>query len=1442
MYDALDNKLTDPKTGVLSAHNKLLKKAYGLLVEVAGKNKNNIRIFPPLLDPDVHPTGKDLEGKTRYQLLKEFGVQLTKSFEVLQPDGVTILKKELENEASAFVIPQHMLDATIFKKAKAATYAYMKKHHPDVPIGALSIHDAENATAIYNVQFQKFYREEFVRVNINYDIIEAMLGSVKALPNKTDAQKESYKDLIEAIKTDGKYAKEVKTEALETVNTKKMFGFDNTKISENQEPTVDSGILSDDTKKAIDVKDNMIGNIAVKIADYRQKKIIHKQLQAVLDDNNISEESKVMVQHFKDNYADTNMEIDGFSSTDGILKRTGMTYRHNSNFINIVSEDVFSSMYPNIDATYNNAIAHEIDHFYLATVSRKKSGLDNHFNYVKRSIQEARKNFFDKETMKSIGDMKLEDLGNSSTRLIYMLYGKTDSTVYPKEMTVREFVSSNNDIVSTSAVYEFIAIMNQEPEFRQVVLNLLPKNNSLMSRIKEIISNIVKYISSSDVKVDSDVLDATLKDLMTSYVSKELELNGVDNHLSMLIEGKGLVEAYNGSAISGIENTADRTPIEEALAYRAYEGNIDSSSDPLTDTMTSLNEQSAVWLSNIFNEQDHNNVYSLVAESHESLKDISPQYKRLSGYITQTYEENPLLQQLVHYVNADTFDRADEKRKFITLSSNAEQEMHKITNDESLKLDSKIGSYAKSDKEKNHIYDVWANSGIYGAIEGGQLVSIAQGNTTLDEEIKKLEDDMSSREILKARELATILTDGVVSTGKVDVDYNTSQSFADKGTIEKYTQLTSLYSLKDIDGSVDSIQKMLKEDVTLYNELVKWNILMNQMNDVVYTESGIVGKKDPKNYRQNLITDTFQVPKEFAVISKRDLKTGSHSEAAGWKVLKKPEGEGLGLVYRDIGDQQSQSGSGTSVNYLQSDIIVPRKYDRNVNRKRDNVINATIGSEQRFKMILTTEQKKELGLVKDTAHSLVNTYARLNMIKDTEVIRTELLKDTFTEQVSSDATALELLNKVNDKSIDNPWFINLKKGILYDDLDPKIKSKYSIIKEPISSVGGFKYNVSLVRNDISPWLLGYKEANPFPDNPNLRKSVDVAKKVVSMMKIHWILNNPIKIVNDVISNETILLAKNVSVFKQLQYARDAIPMLKDIEDLRGEIIQAKIDYAHEPSVSNKKKLDRLNTRFQNHDLAFAVNNGFIQSLSTDVVMKNYNTISGLQKDIESMFSKVTRLENGELSGLGKAIMKFGNSGPRIEKLMGWAESVLPEDIHRVREFLIDSSARIEKMKDEKEVDKYFAQFFGSPDSEMTKLGSAATQYADIIPRIILYKHLKDVGKSEAEAVGEALETFIDYRVNMPKELKVLSDTGLILFPSFWMRIQKVILSLSTNNSASIAAALIASELYGDVTGGDGFPHIFDANIANRILDDRIFNTDAPTLLDVALPKVIQQIF
>jgi len=1451
MYKALEEKLSNK---ILKEHNKLIQDSYELLVSVADGDASLIKILGP------NPLGSKSEKMSATDKLRTFGNPLTKSFETLLEDG-TIIKREFYNQASAFVIPQHLLDAYILKKALARTYKAMKDK--GYPMGSMAIHDALESNPYFSLEFEKAYKIEFIGAMANYNIVEGLLDSVKSSGKELTSTQQKELDSITA-RIEGNRAKNLK--ALQDVNVANLFGFNGGDVEKvkftksgsatvekiEQQPTTGQSPVVEEAIEAEveeEVKTETKSDVDTSIPEVFQKESGENtspiNVEPLTLDNVFDFDMNKVGS--KENVESINIFFETFIDS-GILKD------------GVISDNVYSTVKDRIEIVRSNkklskeeqveTVAHEINHFMMSAYmfSDKTNITDKEVKGINSSIIRLR-HLHNKTIHNALLNLKkdgyIKGVGSKIERLIYSLYGPrimvSDSGVpFTRDKIIDNYKSEVLNLTpDLNAFLEFVAIVDTE-EFSDVILEPLgdKKSEEVKSFIARLIEKIKNLFSNGRVKLNSEQLSVLDGVRSMGINAREFRVNN-EFYFS---ENNPMKRSLNMNLHSNpTTSSIGQSPIEEALTYREYEGVNDSSTDPLTATMSRANAAARIFIVSQFQERvSGNNAYSFGRKTHENLKNRFPPYAKTVGYISETYEGNELLQQLVHYINADGFEKDKAKRDFLTIAQNAEQNAIKTSNEESRKVDLMVQRYTGKDKDKiSKLYSIWAESSIYGIIDNGMLNDIATGARTIDDAIVELEGKLSNKHMSQAKNISDLITKGEVAN-RVVTHYNTYDMNLTEDVKDDVDALVALYSLKSTPGSQSGIRHLLNNDKELYNSFVSWNHIMHTMNETVRNSAPEARKKN-YNFRQNIIQDSFEVRKEFAIVTRRDLASGTYSSNTGWTILQNPKGSGFGVVYRNVEDESSQSGVGTSSGFQTTDIMVPRKYNSIVKESIDNVISQEIGGEKRYKLVLTKEQKRTLGLIENPAHPMVSAYTRLAMIKDTQVIRDELVKESFTYKLSNNSEAKELSEIIGDKDQDNPWFVKLNKGVIYDDLDKSIQNKYKIITEPISTVNGFKYDVSLVRKDISPWLLGYKEPTPFKDNPNLRQAVFVAKKAVSLMKIHWIQNNPIKIANDLISNETILLAKNVSPVKQFKYMKETMKDLKSLEDLRGKILAAKIATLGELNEKRKAKLQKkeeeLKFELDNHPLAFAMQNGMIQSLSTDIVMKNYNTISGLQKSIESVIGKFIRTEDGELNGLGEGILNFSKSGPQLESILNKMSDLTPEDYARAKEFMKDASVRLKDMKSDKEVEKYLSQFFGAPDSEMTRLGSAATQYADVIPRIVLYRHLKDSGIEENQAVKEALETFIDYRVNMPKELKVLSDLGLVLFPSFWMRIQKVILGLSVNNSASIGAGLLFSEIIGDMTGSGGLPHIFHSNVIERTLEGNLMNFSYP-ILDMVLPTKI----
>ena len=89
---------------------------------------------------------------------------------------------------------------------------------------------------------------------------------------------------------------------------------------------------------------------------------------------------------------------------------------------------------------------------------------------------------------------------------------------------------------------------------------------------------------------------------------------------------------------------------------------------------------------------------------------------------------------------------------------------------------------------------------------------------------------------------------------------------------------------------------------------------------------------------------------------------------------------------------------------------------------------------------------------------------------------------------------------------------------------------------------------------------------------------------------------------------------------------------------------------------------------------------------------------------------------------------------------------------------------------------------------------------------------------------------------MPKELKALNDYGILLFPSFWLRIQKVIYALVKENPAKVTAGITLSEML-NINVESYFDSNIIAKLGNGIIHQPPLFTDP---LDAVIPTDLFQ--
>jgi hypothetical protein len=79
-----------------------------------------------------------------------------------------------------------------------------------------------------------------------------------------------------------------------------------------------------------------------------------------------------------------------------------------------------------------------------------------------------------------------------------------------------------------------------------------------------------------------------------------------------------------------------------------------------------------------------------------------------------------------------------------------------------------------------------------------------------------------------------------------------------------------------------------------------------------------------------------------------------------------------------------------------------------------------------------------------------------------------------------------------------------------------------------------------------------------------------------------------------------------------------------------------------------------------------------------------------------------------------------------------------------------------------------------------------------------------------KAEVDVIDSFPDYKENLPTRVKQLSDVGILMFPSYWLRIQKAIFRMVRDQPVSFGTEMGIEALM-----GVEHEKIFDANIVSK---------------------------
>ena len=781
----------------------------------------------------------------------------------------------------------------------------------------------------------------------------------------------------------------------------------------------------------------------------------------------------------------------------------------------------------------------------------------------------------------------------------------------------------------------------------------------------------------------------------------------------------------------------------------------------------------------------------LLGNLHNVMYARFPLYSDVADKAVGIYDGSPALQQFLHTVTGEGVNKvkkADVLSKFAAVNA----QRVSIINEQVKKLETLSRNLSKTDKDDLSAFVNDMPLHDYFVLAGD--LSTAEEIEAEAELLRKKLWRVNNRAVRDVDRLVDWNVEGTKGTTiyNLATNYPPGKRYPTEGFQSDLRKLLALESIKRIGSK--KFEKLLGN--TELMEVIKDNSVANAVSTL--NNSGT------ENLRDSLVMDYPKEQFQMKAIREKDFRMYEFGEETGWKVLKAPTRTELGIVYKPTIDSTDVAGAYTDMKLSSTDIDVGRDF-----KSFPGVVATNTG----YKLLLTKDQKKELGYLDGFEHGLVRSTAHSIAMQESQIIRDQVLQDDTWMIIGKGRSTTKLENIIEADNIDNPWFIKLEEGTKYGKLPASIRAKYMPVAGRASNVNNFNEKVDLVRKDISHWLLGGSSKSLF-ENPQMKWATRILKNLVSGAKIGMIVLNPVKIANDNLSNLTYLgvLGLNPKFIAEnyTEIQRD----FAEYTELQRQIFQIKLQLVGRPeSGALKKKLKGLQKRVKANSVGDIGDKGFVNSLGSDLVSRSADTLSGFQADMHKSLDYLLTDKAGNKNIVAHFIVQLQKIGYQAEDFFGYLGDIAgkAKSTKLMQQELDQVANRLREIKSEEDIVNYVAQFTTSPSSEAVRFGSAMTDLTDVLAKETLYRHLvQNQNVSPEEARIRVLDSFPDYKENMPLAIKTLSDMGIIMFPSFWLRIQKIIYRMARDKPVGLATELMVQEMI-----GSDINTIFEANVINK---------------------------
>lgn len=661
--------------------------------------------------------------------------------------------------------------------------------------------------------------------------------------------------------------------------------------------------------------------------------------------------------------------------------------------------------------------------------------------------------------------------------------------------------------------------------------------------------------------------------------------------------------------------------------------------------------------------------------------------------------------------------------------------------------------------------------------------------------------------------------------------------------------------------------KMMDKHPELHAKLVESAIIAHTLNTMINRGTGRLSlgsaeKQTYSDYEEHGLLDLYSNSHEFKIVSKIEMDSGRYDENTfnPWKVLKEVNKNGFGIVYRKS-QEVYNSGLGVNEDRIKNGLYISQELvEAGLKKDAGWLVNNNVQEyldmkgNYHYRVILTKEQAIKAEGMNNIMQTLYRSVIHNTQLIEQQTVR-QMIKAELTENGSSEARLDILENKLkynaNIKWANRADRKEVKPYLKTDMVRTDLKEKYPLIFKEykiatgISTYGALNEELNYVRRGMSDIMLGYGTGTMLPDSmPWLQDMERKYKQLVVLKKLKLVAASPTKLLSDITSNGAVLGALDVDPIEGGRDMKQAFDYWDETSNIEAELVKLRMELLNAEAANNTNKIQDIKAKtiiierkFKRHPFYEAYARGFVQSLTTSMMIKEFDTISGLQHTINETVKKAVLNDKGDPNIIHKAIVQFMHWGYSIEDVLKYAGNASKLKGTKFSNELIEMGNRLadHKRVGEEDVPAYISEIIAGPESEIVKQGTRIMQLADLMARWALYKHtLKELlseelkrpvtadeiqnvirgnrlGLSHARieelkdiAGLRSLDTFVDVRLNIPSEFKILSDYFILRFPSFWLGTAVVVPQM-------IAAKPLNTMVTLAISGITGMPTIYESH-------------------------------